>query len=113
MKYMITIAVCIFVSTAGWKLGDILSPDALAMAIGVLLGVAGGIPASLLILKSGRGRTPHRRTEQPQTHLNVTNVYLAQTGEKLCTAPRQQCGGANTTAPVQVVAQKRVSEIVS
>lgn len=38
-----------------WWIGERLSPDAIAMAIGLLLGVLSGVPAAALVLAALRG----------------------------------------------------------
>ncbi len=44
----------LFLCAAGWKVGSTLSPDALGLAAGVLLGVLAAVPVSLLVLASQR-----------------------------------------------------------
>ena len=39
MKRWLVLALLVFVGSAGWRIGEALSPDALSMAIGVLFGV--------------------------------------------------------------------------
>lgn len=56
MKRMIVAVALIFSATALWRLGSLLSADAVGMAVGVLLGVLAGIPVSLLVLASSRRR---------------------------------------------------------
>lgn len=54
MKRYFGFALLVFVGTAGWRIGDSLSADALSMAVGVLFGVLAGIPAALLVMAGGR-----------------------------------------------------------
>ena len=56
MKPIIVAAVIVIGCVAAWRLGSRLSPDAVGMAIGILLGVLASIPTSLLILVSSRRR---------------------------------------------------------
>lgn len=56
MRLSKVIALCllVFVAVAGWKIGDKLSGDAVAMAVGVLFGVMAGIPTALMVMASNR-----------------------------------------------------------
>lgn len=56
MKRWIGLALVVFVGTAGWRIGDSLSPDALSMAVGVLFGVMAGVPTALLVMAGSRRR---------------------------------------------------------
>lgn len=69
MKKWFGLAVIVFVGTAGWRVGDILSPDALSMAIGVLFGVLAGIPAALLVMAGSRRRHEENGRTQVQRDL--------------------------------------------
>lgn len=63
MKKLLAMFALIFVGTAGWRIGESLSSDAVSMAIGLLLGVMAGVPTALIVLAA------HRREEsytQPQ-----------------------------------------------
>lgn len=76
MKQMVTITVVIIGSVAVWRLGSLLSADAVGMAIGIILGVLAGIPASLLILAGSRRRSEReeaRWEREPQER--VTPAY--------------------------------------
>lgn len=69
MKKWLGLAVIVFVGTAGWRIGDILSPDALSMAIGVLFGVMAGVPAALLVMAGSRRRDSEERRAQSQREM--------------------------------------------
>lgn len=56
MKRIVVAVVVLIGCVAAWRLGSRLSPDAVGMAIGILLGVLASIPTSLLILASSRRR---------------------------------------------------------
>jgi len=56
MKRMMVSAALIFSGVALWRLGSLLSADAIGLAVGVLLGMLAGIPVSLLVLVSSRRR---------------------------------------------------------
>jgi hypothetical protein len=64
MKRWIGLALLVFVGTAGWRIGDALSPDALSMAVGVLFGVMAGVPTALLVMAGGRRRSSDERMEE-------------------------------------------------
>ncbi len=68
MKKFIAIALLIFVASAGWRLGELLSTDALGMALGVIFGMMAGIPAALIALTASRMGQSARseRESQPQ-----------------------------------------------
>lgn len=82
MKKLIAMIVLVFVGTAGWRLGNNLSSDAVSMAVGIFFGVLAGIPTALLVLASERYKTdraarnanftlhdsPHRQLPQPSPH---------------------------------------------
>jgi len=55
----------VFVGWAGYRVISVLSADALAMAVGVLMGVLAGIPTTLLAL------TGHRPQAGPQARYQV------------------------------------------
>ncbi len=59
MKKLVLLLLLIFVGFAGWRAGGILSPDALGMAVGILLGVFASLPVALLLLAATR-RAPQR-----------------------------------------------------
>ena len=63
MKRWIGLALLVFVGTAGWRIGEALSPDALSMAVGVLFGVMAGVPTALLVMAGNRRRDEDRREE--------------------------------------------------
>ncbi|MCS6826957.1 MAG: hypothetical protein NZ553_10115 [Caldilinea sp.] len=56
MRRIVLLLLLLVAGVAVWRLGERLSADALGMAIGIVLGVLAGIPASLLIVASGRRR---------------------------------------------------------
>ena len=59
---LIILAALIVVGILGWNIGSLLSPDAVAMAVGVLFGVLAGLPVALLVLAANR-----RKEEVTQT----------------------------------------------
>ncbi len=56
MKRVLILIILVFVGSAGWRLGNTLSSDAISMAVGIFFGVLAGIPAALLVLASDRRR---------------------------------------------------------
>ncbi len=57
------VALLAFVAVAAWRISGRLSADAVSMAVGVLFGVAAGVPAALLMLASSRRRESGRDDE--------------------------------------------------
>ena len=71
MKKFIAAAFLIFVASAGWRLGTLLSTDALGMALGVIFGMMAGIPAALLALTASRmGQSARSERPPPPQALN-------------------------------------------
>ena len=56
MKRIIVAAALVFGAVTVWRLGSLLSADAIGLAVGVLLGVLAGVPVSLLVLSGSRRR---------------------------------------------------------
>jgi hypothetical protein len=80
MKRWISLALLIFVGTAGWRVGESLSPDALSMAVGVLFGVMAGVPTALLVMAGGRRnaeKAPGRDRHAGSTAINAWNAPYA------------------------------------
>ena len=67
MKRWIGLALLVFVAAAGWRIGSVLSPDALSMATGVLFGVMAGVPTALLVMASNRRRDREEREAENRT----------------------------------------------
>src|SRR5688572_4813724 len=67
MKRWIGLALLVFVGTAGWRIGESLSPDALSMAVGVLFGVMAGVPTALLVMAGNRRRNQEQPVENRQS----------------------------------------------
>ena len=66
MKRWFGLAVLVFVATAGWRIGETLSPDALSMAVGILFGVLAGVPTALLVMAGSQRREAAERPRQPE-----------------------------------------------
>ncbi len=64
MKRWMGLALLVFVGSAGWRIGEALSPDALSMAVGVLFGVLAGVPTALLVMAGSRRRNDDARGEE-------------------------------------------------
>ena len=56
MRRLIGLAALIFVGVLAWRIGGMLSTDAVGMAVGMVFGVLAGIPAALLVLATDRRR---------------------------------------------------------
>lgn len=57
MRAVVTIISLLVIACAGAYVASRISPDAVAMSVGMLFGVLAGIPTALLMLASGR-RSP-------------------------------------------------------
>ena len=66
MKRWLGLAALVFVATAGWRIGETLSPDALSMAVGILFGVLAGVPTALLVMAGSQRREAAERPRQPE-----------------------------------------------
>lgn len=78
MKGWLGLALLVFVGTAGWRIGNMLSPDALSMAVGVLFGVLAGVPTALLVMAGGR--RARLQEEVREERRNAAAVHPAQWG---------------------------------
>ena len=78
MKRWLGLAALVFIGTAGWRIGNALSPDALSMAVGVLFGVMAGVPTALLVMASSRRPRP-TQPERDDTR-EAAHGYPAQWG---------------------------------
>jgi len=79
MKKVILAIILVFVGTAGWRIGNNLSSDAISMAVGIFFGVLAGIPTALLLLASERYKTDRiarnrERTPQPSSYQRPDHV---------------------------------------
>ena len=54
MKHLPAAIFLIVVAIVGWKIGSVLSRDALGMAVGVIFGMMAGIPAALIAVSLKR-----------------------------------------------------------
>ena len=76
MKRTVLLSVLVFVGVAGWRIGDVLSPDALGIVVGLLLGILASVPTALMVMAAGRshrGREAEPK-EKPQA-LPATGGY--------------------------------------
>jgi len=64
MKILSGFAGLFFVGLVGWRIGATLTPDAVALAIGVLFGMLAGIPAFFILLASAQ-QQPIQQQRQP------------------------------------------------
>ena len=71
MKRFLGLALLIFVAVAGWRIGELLSTDALGMALGVIFGMMAGIPAALIALSASRMQQPAPTQREQQTRYDM------------------------------------------
>ena len=62
---IIVVVILVGVGVLGWKLGERLSSDSIAMALGLLFGVLAGLPTALLVLASDRRRCNEQPPQAP------------------------------------------------
>lgn len=74
MRGTIIFSILFFFSFLVWRITERLSPDALGLATGVLLGILAGLPVALLILAASRRRA---REEEERTAHNQRRSQLA------------------------------------
>jgi hypothetical protein len=73
MKKMIGLIVLVFVGTAGWRIGNNLSSDAISMAVGIFFGVLAGIPTALLVLAADRHKSDRTAQRREMAHHGLTH----------------------------------------
>lgn len=66
MRRFFMIAVLVGLGVAVWRIGGLLSSDAIGMAVGMVFGVLAGVPAALLVLATSR-RNDDRQEEDSFT----------------------------------------------
>jgi len=69
MNRLFGIAIAVFVGWVSIRLMNVLSADAMAMAVGVLMGILAGIPTALLVLASANKR-PQPVAEPPRVEIH-------------------------------------------
>jgi len=74
MKKLLALCLIVFVGAFGYRIAASLSPDAVALAIGVLLGILAGIPVSLLVLAASRRHQEATGQEFSRSRMN-SNAY--------------------------------------
>ena len=72
MKALFTGLVLVGLALLGWQVAIVLSPDAIAMAVGMLFGVLACIPVALLLMASQR-----RRASDDDEETSPTPVWEA------------------------------------
>jgi hypothetical protein len=105
MKRWLGLALLVFVGTAGWRIGDTLSADALSMAVGVLFGVMAGVPTALLVMAGGRQRKAEREMavasqraqQEAPLSMNAWGTPYAQHPPVILIAGPQGFGGLQPT----------------
>lgn len=51
---VIAVPLGVFFTAAAWRISELLSPDAIGMALGMLFGVLAGVPTAALVLVASR-----------------------------------------------------------
>ncbi len=72
MKRFLGLCLLVFVGVAGWRVGDLLSPDALGVVVGIVFGVLASVPVAILVLAAGRRQ---ERYDAPARRQEVANPY--------------------------------------
>ena len=54
VAFAIAVPLGVFLTLVAWRLSQLLSSDAIAMAVGLLLGALSLVPATVLVLAAGR-----------------------------------------------------------
>ena len=87
LKQLLVLGLLAFIATVAWVSGTNLRSDALAMAVGILLGMLAAMPVSLLFLASGQRRdgpeprrdfrpSPDEASQREQLALRRENIRL-------------------------------------
>jgi hypothetical protein len=57
---VIAVPLGVFFTAAAWRISELLSPDAIGMALGMLFGVLAGVPTAALVLVASRSAADRR-----------------------------------------------------
>lgn len=68
MRSIIGLTLIVVIGFGGWVVGNSMSSDAIAMAIGVMLGVFAGIPVALLLIAGNRRQGGREEREDFDGH---------------------------------------------
>ncbi len=68
MKRIVLLGVVAFIAMVAWRFSELISSDALGLAIGVVFGVLAGLPTALLVLASNRRRESDKEDQQRGQH---------------------------------------------
>jgi len=66
MRRFVMVAILVIIGVMAWRVGGLLSTDAIGMAVGMVFGVLAGVPAALLVLATGRRSDSEREEEHTQ-----------------------------------------------
>ena len=72
MQTILKLIAAIIVVLTGWEIGNHLTPDAIALALGVLLGTFAGIPIALIALH--KPAQAQAQAQAPQRYIVVTTT---------------------------------------
>lgn len=79
MKHVLHIATLSVIGILGWKVSESMDPTALAMGIGILLGITGTIPGALVVIASNRRsgyQEPKPKQNQLIPHPSLQNWHV-------------------------------------
>ncbi len=104
MKSLFWLMILIGLALLAWKIATVISPDAIAMAVGMLFGVLAGIPATLLVTAAGRRRDDEER--QPTTQYSYMDYS---THQHLHSLPERRLSSA-ASAPFEPYVYRPVDD---
>jgi hypothetical protein len=81
MKRFLGLLAIVFVGVAGWRVTEMISRDAVSMAIGFVFGVLAGIPVALFVLAAQRRREEYYEQRQPQRYAQQPPVIVVAGGQ--------------------------------
>ena len=61
-----------------WRISELLSPDAIGMALGMMFGVLAGLPAAALVLVASRQRAPYYGDDYEPPTIDVQPTAYAE-----------------------------------
>lgn len=104
MKQIFAVVILAWIGATTWVVTDLLTADAVAMGVGVVLGVAAGLPVALLLLASQR-RSERRQTPPEADRHRPPVVVLynsrAQPSGHLSGPARRQAPSGRLPGPVR------------
>jgi hypothetical protein len=77
MKNFLGLALLVGIGAAGWRIGGLLSSDAVSMAVGVLFGVLAGVPTALLLIAGNRRQDESTNVADLRAHNRHAPAYAS------------------------------------